>query len=94
MEIKDKINKENLVADHLSCIVDPKDTTPIHDTFLDEHLFATQMAPQYANIVNYIVTNQYLPESTRWQKDTIKKEAKRYVWDESYLWKYCTDQII
>nr|KAJ0211408.1 hypothetical protein LSAT_V11C400183510 [Lactuca sativa] len=26
--------------------------------------------------------------------DKIKKEAKRYIWDDPYLWKYYADQMI
>ena len=94
IEIKDKSGKENLVADHLSRIVSPEDGIPICDTFPDEHLFAAKEAPWYADIVNYLVTSQFPPDSSRWQRDKIKKEAKRYIWDEPYLWKYCADQVI
>ncbi|KAI3737146.1 hypothetical protein L2E82_27141 [Cichorium intybus] len=94
LEIKDKSGKQNLVADHLSRIIAPEDSTPIRDTFPDEHLFATKVAPWYADLVNYLVTKEFPQDVTRWQKDKIKKEAKRYVWDEPYLWKYCADQVI
>ncbi|XP_065874868.1 uncharacterized protein [Euphorbia lathyris] len=33
-------------------------------------------------------------EFTRHEKDKLKKEEKYYVWDEPYLWKYCSDQMI
>ena len=45
--------------DHLSWIMPPEDTTPIYDTFSDEHLFVIMEAPWYADIVNYLVTNQF-----------------------------------
>nr|KAJ0220976.1 hypothetical protein LSAT_V11C200050660 [Lactuca sativa] len=94
IEIMDKSGKSNLVADHLSRIVSPDDSTPIHDAFPDENLFSAKVSPWYAYIVNYIVKNQFPPYLTRWQKNKIKKEAKRYVWDEPYLWKYCANQLI
>ena len=31
---------------------------------------------------------------SRVERNKIKGEAKYYVWDEPYLWKYCSDQII
>jgi len=37
--IKDRLGKENLVADFLSRMPKPVDTTAIEDQFLDEHLF-------------------------------------------------------
>ncbi|XP_052623682.1 uncharacterized protein LOC128129003 [Lactuca sativa] len=73
---KDKSGKSNLVADRLSRIVSPNDSTPVHDAFPDENLFSTKIAPWYADIVNYIVTNPFPPYLTRWQKDKMKKEAK------------------
>ena len=94
IEIKDKSGKENLVADHLSRIVQPEDAIPIHDTFPDEHLFAIQTPPWYADICNFMVTGKFPPELTRSQRDKIKKEARRYIWDEPYLWKHCADQVI
>ncbi|KAL7593345.1 hypothetical protein Lser_V15G31513 [Lactuca serriola] len=75
IEIKDKSGKENLVADHLSRVVSPEDGIPICDTFPDEHLFAAKEAPWYADIVNYLVTSQFPPDSSRWQRDKIKKAA-------------------
>ena len=56
LEIKDKKNNENSVADHLSRlhILGGGD---IGDTFPDEHLLAiSSHAPSYAHIVNFIMT--------------------------------------
>ncbi|KAK9072138.1 hypothetical protein SSX86_008570 [Deinandra increscens subsp. villosa] len=95
LEIRDKSGKQNLVADHLSRIINNKEPMPLDDSFPDEHLFATQVTtPWYADIVNYLVTNEFPSELSRAQKDKIKKEARRYVWDEPYLWKYCADQVM
>jgi hypothetical protein len=94
IEIRDKSGKENLVADHLSRIILPEDSTPIRENFPDESLFATRLVPWYADIVNFMVTKEFPPGITRSQRDKIKKEAKRYVWDEPYLWKYGADQVI
>ncbi|KAK9048798.1 hypothetical protein SSX86_032234 [Deinandra increscens subsp. villosa] len=95
LEIRDKSGKQNLVADHLSRIINNEEPMPLDDSFPDEHLFATQVTtPWYADIVNYLVTNEFPSELSRAQKDKIKKEARRYVWDEPYLWKYCADQVM
>ena len=95
LEIRDKSGKQNLVADHLSRIINNEEPMPLDDSFPDEQLFATTLPPPwYADICNYLVTEKFPPGYTRAQKDKVKKEAKRYVWDEPYLWKYCADQMI
>ncbi|XP_024042755.1 uncharacterized protein LOC112099572 [Citrus clementina] len=33
-------------------------------------------------------------KANRAQKTKIKSDAKYYVWDEPYLWKHCSDQVI
>ncbi|KAL7587997.1 hypothetical protein Lser_V15G36806 [Lactuca serriola] len=92
IEIRDKSGRENLVADHFSRLTPPEDLTPISETFLDEHLFAVQNPHLFVDIGNYLVSGELPSDHTQAQKDKIKKEAKRYVWDESYLWKQCVDQ--
>ena len=60
LTIKDKKGVKNVVADHLSRLV-PKSTSnglPINDTFPDEKLFTLVHCPWYADIVNYLVTEQ------------------------------------
>ncbi|PIN21706.1 DNA-directed DNA polymerase [Handroanthus impetiginosus] len=90
LEIRDKRGTENLVADHLSCLISKEE-----DSFLDEHLFFVQKAsPWYADIVNYLVTKSLPKDLSRAQRDKIKSDAKYYVWDDPYLWKHCSDQII
>ncbi|KAK1427528.1 hypothetical protein QVD17_16215 [Tagetes erecta] len=95
LEIRDKSGKHNLVADHLSRIINNDEPIPLSDQFPDENLFAMQItAPWYADIVNYLITNTFPSDLSRAQKEKIKKEAKHYVWDEPYLWKYGADQVI
>ena len=50
--------------------------------------------PWYANLVNYLVSEEFPPNYTKAQKDRIKSEAKFYVWDDPYLWKHCFDKVI
>jgi hypothetical protein len=95
LEIKDKKGTDNRVADHLSCLVHVEDDLRLQETFPNEQLFsASGTLPWYANIVNYLVTNVLTPDLSKAQRDKIKSDAKYYVWDDSYLWKHCADQMI
>jgi hypothetical protein len=87
-----------VVADHLSRLTMDftKDATPISETFPDEQLMhiAHNPAPWFADIVNYLVTDQ-MP--LHWgQQDKLKfvSKVKTFLWDDPYLFKYCPDQII
>jgi hypothetical protein len=95
IEIKDKKGTENVVANHLSRLTMDftEDTTPIFETFPNEQLMhiAHNPAPWFADIVNYLVTDQ-LP--LHWgQQDKIKflSKVKTFLWDDSYLFKYFPD---
>ncbi|KAI3782657.1 hypothetical protein L2E82_12710 [Cichorium intybus] len=95
LEIRDKSGKQNLVADHLSRIINNEEPTPLNDSFPDEQLLTNQtITPWYADMVNYLVTKNFPSDYTRAQKDKLKKDSKHYVWDKPYLWKFCPDQII
>lgn len=98
LEIRDKSGAQNLVADHLSRIERDVDTLPIRDDFPDERLFNISVsfpAPWYANIVNYLVASIFPPFAFRAQIAKLKSDAKYYYcWDDPYLWKFCTDQVI
>ena len=57
LEIKDKKDVENVVADHLSCIPNaPVEIAPINEKFPDEHIQAICHELWYADIVNYLAT--------------------------------------
>ena len=95
MEVKDKRGTENYVADHLSRLVHVEDELQLQETFPDEQLFSVSVTlPWYANIVNYLVTNMLPPSLSKAQRDKIKSDAKYFVWDDPYLWKHCTDQVM
>ena len=93
-EIRDKKGIENIVADHLSRISNsPCNELPIKD-FPDENLLAIFREPWFANIVNYLVTNQ---TPSHWSKNDIYRFLSQvwyFFWEELYLFKYCSDQII
>ncbi|CAN6691834.1 unnamed protein product [Malus baccata var. baccata] len=95
IEIRDKKGCENVVADHLSRLVREEEDLPISETFPDEQLLSVQVsAPWYADLVNYLVTKQVPSTLNKFQSDKLKKDARFYVWDDPYLWKYCSDQVI
>ena len=95
LEIKDKKGAENLVADHLSRVVKEGDAIPLQDFFPDEQLLkVTNVVPWYADLVNYLATKTLPPELPRVRREKIKSDARYYIWDDPYLWKQCSDQMV
>ena len=96
LEFKDKKGIENIVADHLSCLHFDTITELLilNELFSDEQLMSVEVLPWYADIVNYLVTSQ-LPEYwTKQDKAKFFTKIKNFFWNDSYLFKYCADQII
>ncbi|XP_027364478.1 uncharacterized protein LOC113871585, partial [Abrus precatorius] len=96
LEIKDRSGTQNLVADHLSRIEGVPNPIPILDDFPDEQLlelYASQ-TPWYADIVNFLAAGVFPTDAPKAKKDKIRSDAKHYVWDDPYLWKFCSDQVI
>ena len=99
LEIRDRSGAQNLVADHLSWIerVSAEDS-PIRDDFPNDHLYIpysiydSLSTPWFANIVNYLVASVFPPSASKAQKD--KSDTKYFIWDDPYLWKLCSDQVI
>ncbi|CAN6679377.1 unnamed protein product [Malus baccata var. baccata] len=95
IEIRDKKGSENVVADHFSRLVHEEDVVPIPETFPDEQLMSIEVSmPWYADLVNYLASKVIPSEFNKIQRDKLKYDARNYVWDDPYLWKYCSDQII
>ncbi|XP_050908020.1 uncharacterized protein LOC127121603 [Lathyrus oleraceus] len=95
LEIKDKNGVEDLVDDHLRRIERDKDIFPIHDGFPDEKLLhLREVTPWYADLVNYLVARVLPVGASRSQIHKLKSDAKYYVWDDPYIWKFGTYQII
>ncbi|XP_070672096.1 uncharacterized protein [Malus domestica] len=94
----DKKGSENVVANHLSQLVHSNTEEyliPLRESFPDEQLFSLKITdPWYADIINYKVIKRIPDDFTRAQKDKLVKTAKYYEWDDPYLLKYCTDQLI
>jgi hypothetical protein len=97
LEIKDKKGVENYVVNHLSRLrIEDIQTETIKETFLDEQLYVLHSStrPWYADLVNYLVTKEFPPGLSTFQKDKVRADAKYYFWDTPYLWKFCVDQIV
>lgn len=95
IEIRDKKGLEKLVANHLSRLPLKEEVSPIKDDFPDESLFSfIELAPWYSDLVNYLVAVMLPKDMPRQEKVKIKREARKYLWDDPYLWKFCADQIL
>ena len=96
LEIRDKKGTENVVADHLSRLIveHTDDSLPILESFPDEQLLHVSQRPWYADIANYLVTNQMPSHWTKQDRSKFLAEVKYFFWDDPYLFKYCSDQIV
>ena len=66
-------------------------SSPIWDDFLDEQLSQLQGdLPWFVDLVNYLVA-RVLPTDLNKQISKLKSESKHYVWDNPYLWRFCSD---
>ena len=71
LEIRDKKGCENVVADHLSRLpLAPSDEVPLNENFPDEQLLSIFQIPWFADIINYLVTEE-MP--TNWSKQDRSK---------------------
>ena len=95
LEIRDRMGSENVVADHLSHLIQEEDLLPLKEDFPDKQLLATTSStPWYTDIVNFL-TSQLIPNDlSRAKKGKLKRIAQQYVWDDPYLWKYYAEQLI
>nr|XP_027067454.1 uncharacterized protein LOC113693071 [Coffea arabica] len=95
LEIRDKSGAENLVADYLSRLLTNQEDLPLRESFPEEQLLAIDLSiPWYADIVNFLVTNQLPAGWSKAKRDKLKSDAKHYLWDDPYLWRQCSDQVI
>ncbi|XP_050233469.1 uncharacterized protein LOC126681958 [Mercurialis annua] len=99
IEIRDKKGTENVVADHLSRLEIPEPIISgieINETFLDEMLMVLSEVetPWYADIANYLSSEIMPPDLTYHQRKKFLSDAKRFLWEEPYLFKVCGDGIL
>ena len=91
LQIKDKKEVENVIADHLSrlAIAHNYHSLPINDDFLEESLMLIEVAPWYAHIANYLVTIEVPSEWKAQDKKHFFSKIHAYYWEEPFLFKYC-----
>ncbi|RDY03882.1 Retrovirus-related Pol polyprotein from transposon 17.6, partial [Mucuna pruriens] len=95
LEIQDKKGVKNTVANHLSQLERDVDPIPIQDEFSNEQILQmTHASPWYADIFNYLVASTYPIGASKAVKERLESEAKYYIWDNPYLWRFCNDQVI
>ncbi|GKD48959.1 reverse transcriptase domain-containing protein [Tanacetum coccineum] len=98
--IRDKKGSENLAADHLSRLENPhKDVLKnkdINENFPLETLgvISSKSTPWFADFANFHAGNFIIKGMTTQQKKKFFKDVKHYFWDDPYLFRICTDQII
>nr|GEV82999.1 reverse transcriptase domain-containing protein [Tanacetum cinerariifolium] len=102
-KVVDTKGAENLAADHLSRlenphqnVLDPKET---NETFPLEQLNlvstrGNQSTLWFAEFANYHAGNFIVKGMSSQQKSKFFKDVKHYFWDDPYLFKICTNQII
>ena len=95
--IKDKKGSENLVADHLSRLINKEVTREeleICDEFPDESFVVVNERPWIADFSNYNVAGIF-PKDLNWhQRKKFLHDAHFYVWDDSHLFKIGADTLL
>ncbi|XP_035837052.1 uncharacterized protein LOC118484986 [Helianthus annuus] len=102
IEIKDKKGAENVAADHLSRLEDPKreevredsigDTFP-HET-IDFVSAGVEGLPWFSDLVNYLATGDLVRGMSYQQKKKLLREARKYIWDDPYLFRIGGDRVL
>nr|GEZ79367.1 reverse transcriptase domain-containing protein [Tanacetum cinerariifolium] len=93
---------ENYAVDHLSRLENPYenvfDPKEINETFPLESLYKVAhqdlSTPWFADFANYHAGKFIIKGMTTQQKQKIFKDVRHYLWDDPYLFKTCSYQII
>nr|GEX81172.1 reverse transcriptase domain-containing protein [Tanacetum cinerariifolium] len=97
-EIKDKKGTKNVATDHLSRIDnnESSDDNEVNDNFPGETLMEmnTINEPWLVDFVNYMVGDIIPKGMTYQQKNKFFSDLKQYFWEEPYLFKVCSDEMI
>jgi len=95
--IRDKKGSKNVVADHLSRLVNEEVTlkeTKIKDEFPDESLFLIVERPWFADMANFKAAG-IIPKDLTWQqRKKFFHDARFYIWDEPHLFKVSVDNLL
>eukprot|EP00253_Pinus_taeda_P020719 PITA_20719 len=94
--IIDKPGKENFVADFLSRLdLSVGEEGMMDDQMPNEHLFSILvLLPWFANITNYLVSEQFPPQISSKEKRKIMRKSAPFTWIEGNLFKLGPDQIL
>nr|GEU29119.1 DNA-directed DNA polymerase [Tanacetum cinerariifolium] len=97
--IRDKKWTENLAADHLSRLENPhKDVfnKDINENFPLETLgkISSRNTSWFVDFANFHARNFIVKGMSSQQKKKFFRDVKHYFWDDPYLFRICTDQII
>ena len=96
LQIRDKKEVENAVADHLSrlAIAHNSHVLPINDEFHEESLMLLEKTPWYAHIANYLVTGEVPSEWKAQDRKHFFAKIHAYYWEEPFLFKYYVDSLM
>nr|GEY14722.1 reverse transcriptase domain-containing protein [Tanacetum cinerariifolium] len=101
--IRDKKGADNLAADHLSRLENPRqsvlDKKEINETFPLETLNMVSFCgdsstPWFADFANYHAGNFVVKGMSSQQNNKFIKYVKHYLWDDPFLFKVYADQVI
>nr|GEY55400.1 reverse transcriptase domain-containing protein [Tanacetum cinerariifolium] len=101
--VRDKKGTENLAADHLSRLENPYqsvlDKKEINETFPLEKLNVVSFHGDsstlwFANFANYHAGNFVVKGMSSQQNNKFFKDVKHYFWNDPFLFKICSDQVI
>nr|GEU82821.1 reverse transcriptase domain-containing protein [Tanacetum cinerariifolium] len=101
-KVIDTKGAENYAADHLSRLKNPYedvfDPKEINETFpletLNKVAHHDQSTPWFADFANYHAGKFIIKGMTTQQIQKNFKDVRHYFWDDPYLFKTCTDQMI
>ena len=95
--IRDKKGSENVVADHLSRLVNEEVTSKeaeVRDEFPDESLFVVSERPWFADMANFKAA-RIIPKDLNWQqRKKFLHDARFYIWDDPHLFKIGADNLL
>ncbi|KAI3769069.1 hypothetical protein L6452_00165 [Arctium lappa] len=99
LEIVDRKGVDNQVADHLSRLEKPsedKGERDIIETFPDERILMLQHSelPWFADMANYLACGIRPSDYSGQMFKKFLHDAKSYLWDDPFLFKLGTDQIL
>ena len=99
--VGDRKGTENQVADHMSRLENEAmrelgSYTDIDDTFPDQHVLAAlqDLIPWFADFSNYLASDIVPSDLSFHQIKKFMYDVKKFFWDEPYLYRSCTDELI